>query len=165
MSTITFTGRFRRLAEQKLRERKDSIESWARDNIKSYGECLAQESKKLVEAGDTARKEVEQFVEALAALKQAGFKVQNPYGTELRVRTKKQHLTRLYRAIGRLDGSRTTKCIKDPAKGVVTVSLPAVRYPCVLVSFDHKLAESDKCRIEAHEVPAKVDYRLVCGKR
>jgi phosphoglycolate phosphatase-like HAD superfamily hydrolase len=164
MGTITFTGRFRRLAEQKLRERKDSIESWARDNIKSYGECLAQESKKLVEAGDTARKEVEQFIEALAALKQAGFKVTNPYSTELRVKTKKANLTKLYKAIGRLDGSKTSKTIKDAAKGIVTVSLPSVRFLCVRVFFDHKLAPTDRCHIEAYQVPAKTDYRLVCEK-
>lgn len=163
--TTAVPSKLRKLASAKLAERKRNARRWAQESIKNYAEYLKAETEKLERLDETVDKEVEQFIDAMVKLKQAGFQVENPYGLELRVKTTKKRLTKLYHAIGRLDGSKASKYIQDPEKGLVVVTLPSVVYPDLDVSFIHKLSKTDKCYIEKVEVPAKTDYRLVCEKR
>ena len=163
--TMTIPRKIQRLAAIKLAERKRNARRWAQDSIKSYAEYLKAETEKLERLDETVSREVDQFIEALVKLRQAGFKATNPWALELKVETTKRRLTDVYRAIGRLDGAKARKDIRDAKKGLVVVTLPSVNYPDLEVSFVHKLSDADRCRIESVEVPARTEHRLVCEKR
>jgi hypothetical protein len=68
------------------------------------------------------------------------------------------------KAIGRLDPRTVEKEVADPDKKLVRVTLRAFHFPEVRVSYLRKLKDTDQCRIEAVEVPARVEHRLVCAR-
>lgn len=165
---LTGSKKYRKLAKEKLLAHTKSLRRDAEWNIQYYSDYVKANAEKLSKVEETAEKEVSDFIEAYSKLKAAGFKVETPYGLELRVKTRKRRLTDLYRAIGRLDGSKQSKAIandEDGAAGIVTISLPSVRYPNVEITFKHKLKDTDSCKVEVETIPEKKQYRLTCARQ
>ena len=101
------------------------------------------------------------MAEVLTKLRAARIRFTNPYTTRVEIQTTMKGLVKVYRAIGRLDGSRVSKAIHDAAKGLVEVTLPSAAYPNVYVSYIHKLGRADRCRIETL---TETRTRLVCTR-
>ena len=163
--TETLPKKMHRKVQAKIDEHAARIRRWARGNIDAYSEWLKSETAKFLTADEKAAEDVTKWAEALSKLRRAGFKVKTTEcGLDLKVVTTRKKLTAVYQAIGRLDPQSVCKDIADPAKKLVRVSINSVQYPFVTVVYDHKLRDTDKCRIESVTVPEHVEHRLVCEK-
>ena len=153
----------KRLAETRTKSAAEKLRRRATENIKDYSKYLLEASERLSNAAELAKKDVDQWVEALARLKEAGFKTEtNDYDMEIVVRIKESRLPDVARAIGLLNKDSANKYLKDGEKKLVTVHVWSVKYPNVKVIYVHKLKATDRCRIEVIEVPAKVEHKLIC---
>ena len=153
----------KRLAEARTKSAAEKIKRRAAETIKDYSRYLLEASERLSNAAELASKEVDQWVDAVARLKEAGFRPEtNDYDLEIIVRVKESRLPDVARAIGLLNNDSVCKYLKDGEKKLVTVHIWSVKYPNVKVIYIHKLKETDKCRTEVVEVPAKIEHKLIC---
>jgi hypothetical protein len=130
-------------------------------DIRSYAEALTRRTEELARVEEAVAQEVALMAEVMTKLQAARIRFTNPYTTRVEIQTTKKGLLRVYKAIGRLDGSRVSKSIHDAGKGLVEVTLPSAVYPNVSVSYVYRLGKADKCRIETvHETRT----RLVCTR-
>ena len=152
-------------ATQKAKSHADNIRTWAKERMASYAEYLRKQTEEFAAADATAARLAEEWAEAMAKLKAAGFKPRASRWSgefDVTLTVKKRQLNRLYHAIGRLDGKKLCKDIHDAQNREVAVTMPSVAYPFLAVTYVHKLGPKDKCQIEAVEVPARTEHRLVC---
>lgn len=164
-TAVSIPAKLRKLAALRAKRHAEQTRQWALDCIERYSKYMAEEAKKADRAEEEAAKAVGKWAEAIAKLKAAGFKVETKdYTLDIVVRTTEKKLTRVYKAIGRLDPETVCKELADAEKELVKVSIDSAHYPRVTVVYHHKLRPNDKCRIEKVEVPAKTEYQLVCGR-
>ena len=163
--TSTIPKNLRRKVQEKIEEHACRIRRWARGNIDAYSEWLKTETEKFLTADERATEEVNKWAEALAKLKQAGFKVTTSDSSlDLSVLTTQKRLTAVYHAVGRLDARSVSKDIADAEKKLVRVSITSANYPNLTVVYLHKLRNSDKCQIVSEVIPERTEHRLVCSK-
>ena len=143
--------------ESRLSYRRGDLQG----DIRSYAEALTRRTEELARVEETVAQEVARMAEVMGKLRAARIRFTNPYTTRVEVNTTKKGLVKVYRTIGRLDGSRVSKCIHDAGKGLVEVTLPSAVYPDVYVSYVHKLGKGDRCRIETVQ---ETRTRLVCAR-
>lgn len=159
------TKSMQKVVEKRLADRTRRLRQWAEGSIRTYTEYLQAETQKLVNAEKTAREEVDKWAEALQALKQARLKAEtNDWDLGIVVQTTEKSLTKVYKAIGRLDPQTLEKDIQNAEKKTIRVALRSVKYPNVTVVYVRKLKDGDKCKIETVDVPATKEHRLVCGR-
>lgn len=151
----------RELVARKLAERLAYKQRDIRGDIENWSEFLRKKAAELANVEAAVEQETARFAEAVAKLRAAGVKFTPTWGLNIEVATTKKGLGKVYKAIGRLDGAKQGKEIHDAGKKLVKVTLPAVAYPFVSVSFVHKLTETDRCRIETETVTRT---RLVCKR-
>ena len=151
----------RELVARKLTERRAYKHRDIQGDIRTYAQFLQERTEALAKVDETVEQEAAQFAGAVAKLRAAKVKFLVSYGWRLEVETSKKGLMKVYKALGRLDGSKQTKEILNAEMKVVTVTLPAVAYPNVYVSFPHKLTDKDKCHIET---VTETRTRLVCKR-
>lgn len=152
----------RRLAERRVKQRAEQKRTWARENLKVYAEWVKTETEKLLNAEAEAEAEVAGWAEALSLLKRARIPVStSPFNLDLEVETTQRKLVAVYRVVGRLDGANARKEVADAGKNLVRVTLRAVKFPCVRVTYLRTLKPTDTCRIE---VVRSERAELVCGR-
>ena len=145
-------------ARERLAKRRRSLQM----DVSSYVSSLAELTSKLEKVEEEVASDVQKFAEACIKLKRAGIKFDNPWGLVLQVRTTKKGLLKVYKAIGRLDGSKVSKQIESAEKQLIQVTVPSANYPNLQVSYIHKLSPNDKCKI----VKQTREYdSLVCEKK
>ncbi len=157
--------KLKKRAEEMARKKADNTRRSATQSAKYYASEAAKQSERAEKAEVEARKEAEAWAEAWSLLTKAGFKPEE-HGWQtfgIVVHTTEDKLTKLYNTIGRLNEDEMEKEIEDAAKKTVKITIPAVKYPNVRVSFIRKLTDSDKCKIVEEVVPSRVEARLVCG--
>lgn len=141
--------------DERVRRRRADIEQTLASYRRSIEAELAQLSE--VEA------KVLQLFAVKARLEAAGLpcKVRN-WSDHIEVETTKDRLVDVYRAVGRLDGRNKSVDLVNPRKRLVRVTLAAVAYPFVTVTYQTHLPAGARCRIEATKTKARTEHRLVC---
>ncbi len=165
MDTITILpAKLRRLKEARLKQHVAYEKDSALANVKYHARLLQQYTEVLEKAEESVAEKVERWAEALFLLKRAGFKPQTTtYGLDLIVDVKKR-LADVTRVLGHLDEATMDKDIIDGEKKLVRVSISPARYKFVTVRYVRKLKDGDQCRIVTTEVPARVEFSLVCER-
>lgn len=159
--TVKLKKKDRDLVARKLADRLAYKRNDIAGDIRTYAQFLADRTEALAKVEDVVEQEAAQFADAVAKLRAARVKFIASYGWRLEVETTKKGLMKVYKALGRLDGSKQGKEILDADKNLIKVTLPAAAYPCVHVSFPHKLTATDRCRIETVQ---ETRTRLVCAR-
>ncbi len=166
MDTITILpAKLRRLKEDRLRQHVAYEKDSAMANVKYHARLLQQYTEALEKAEEATAEKVEKWVEALFLLKRAGFKTRTTtYGLDIVVDVKEKRLADAARVLGHLDETTIDKEVVDGAKRLVRVSISPARYKFVTVRYVRKLKVGDQCRMVTTEVPARVEYALVCDR-
>ena len=163
--TVTMPASVRRLMEARTRAFALEERESARRTLDHYATMVREGTERLLKAEETAREKVARWAEALAALKAAGCKPQTKsYSLDITVDVRERRLADVARAVGHLDPDSLDKDIVDAGKKLVRVSHTVARFPFVTVRYVRKLTADDRCRIVGTEVPARVEYALVCDR-
>jgi hypothetical protein len=165
MPSTAVAASLNRAARRKLEELYRARLTYKRNDlhgdIQTYSDLVRKKAEELTKVEDEVGREVARFAEVTRKLKAARIKFCNPWGLRVDVTTTRKGLVKVYKAIGRLDGSKASKSIHDAEKGEVEVTLPSALYPDVVVTYVHKLGKGDRCRIETVQ---ETRTRLVCAR-
>ncbi|MFO0798334.1 MAG: hypothetical protein U0804_12725 [Gemmataceae bacterium] len=166
MDTIALLpAKLRRLKEARLKQHMAQEKDSALANVKYHAKLLQQYTEALEKAEETTVEKVEKWVEALHLLKRSGFKARTTtYGLDITVNVREKRLVDVARVLGHLDEGTIDKEVVDGEKRLVRVSISPARYKFVTVRYVRKLKDGDQCRIVGTEVPARVEYALVCDR-
>ncbi|QDU20589.1 hypothetical protein [Urbifossiella limnaea] len=166
MDTVTtLPAKLRRLKEARLRQHVASEKDSALANVKYYARLVQQYTDALEKAEEATAEKVEKWAEALFLLKRAGFKARTTtYGLDIAIDIKEKRLADVTRVLGHLDEATMDKEVVDGEKRLVRVSISPARYKFVTVRYVRKLKDGDQCRIVTTEVPARVEFALVCDR-
>jgi hypothetical protein len=139
------------------------------NDILMYAKCIERLGEEIKKAPEELKAQAAQWAECTARLKAAGFEAESGSWWAPFEMTSARRLTAVYRAVGRLDGSKAEKeLVKDAdghvVPGRVLVSMPCVAFPLLTVSFERRLTHKDPCRVEEVVEPARVTHKLVCRR-
>jgi hypothetical protein len=143
-----------------ITEKVATLTQGIRGSIDYHERQLAQEREKL----NKVEAQVIESVALAERLRAAGFTVrESSWDNDLTVETEQGSLTAVYRMVGRLE--LTDKEVEYPRRRTVRVTLRAVNFPAVRVTYVTKLPQNAKCRIERKTTRSRSTYhRLVCDR-